>query len=132
MAQTNQNFDIYAGDTVDITVTLTDAAGASLDLTGLTLWFGVGDVVKTSADPAQIEVDPAIVIHLLPEDTVGMEGGYKHQLRGIDTSGRVETFATGTVRVAASVFQPTLAVVTPQFRLVGESPWPIERISHRA
>jgi hypothetical protein len=132
MAQANPAFDIFSGDTVDITVTLTDAAGAPLDLTGLTLWFGMGEIVKTSADPAQIEVDPAIVIHLLPEDTVGLAGGYKHQLRAIDTSGRVETFATGVARISASVFQPTLAIVTPQFRLVGESPWPTERISRRA
>ena len=110
-----QNFEMWSGDTVDITVTVTDAAGAPLDLTGVTLYWGMGDIVKVSPDG--ITTDDEVVIHLLPEDTVRLSGGHKHQLRGVDSTGRVETFLTGVVRINESVFQPDGAVVEPVVRV---------------
>jgi hypothetical protein len=96
----NQNFEMYAGDTLDITVTLTDAEGAPLDLTGLTLWWGMADIVR--------QVDESLVIHLVPADTEALIGAQRHQLRAIDISGRVETLLTGVVRITESVFQPVV------------------------
>jgi hypothetical protein len=110
MAQVNQNFEMYAGDTMDITVTLTDALGAPLDIAGLTLWWGMADIVK--------QVDETLVIHLVPEDTEALTGAQRHQLRAIDPSGRVETLLTGVVRITESVFQPELVVVEPLVRRV--------------
>jgi hypothetical protein len=98
----NQNFEMYAGDTLDITVTLTDAGGAPLDLTGLTLWWGMADVVR--------QVDETLVIHLIPADTEALIGAQRHQLRAIDVNGRVETLLTGVARITESVFQPVVMV----------------------
>ena len=111
-----QNFEMWSGDTVDITVTLTDDMGAPLDLTGITLFWGMGDILKVSPDG--IITDEAVVIHLLPEDTVGMEGGHKHQLRGVDTTGRIETFMSGVVRINQSVFQPVNEQLVTRLRLI--------------
>jgi hypothetical protein len=100
----NQNFEMYAGDTLDITVTLTDAGGAPLDLTGLTLWWGMADVVK------QVDVGETLTIHLVSADTEALIGAQRHQLRAIDVNGRVETLLTGVVRITESVFQPVVMV----------------------
>jgi hypothetical protein len=107
----NQNFEMYAGDTLDITVTLTDAEGAPLDLTGLTLWWGMADIVR------QVDVGETLTIHLVSADTEALIGAQRHQLRAIDISGRVETLLTGVVRITESVFQPVV-VVEPVVRRV--------------
>lgn len=109
-----QVFDLYSGDSVDLTVDFQPA----LDLTGLTLWWGMGDVVKSSVDPTQIELGETVVIHLVPDDTVEMEGGNRHQLRTVDDAGRVTTLAVGIARITASVFQPPGPEVAPVHRLV--------------
>jgi hypothetical protein len=98
------NFDMYSGDTVDIAVTLTDATGQPLDPTNLTLWWGMADIVKKSPDITY--VDNIVTVHLLSTDTIGMSGPHKHQLRGVDSTGRVETFLYGVGRITLSVFQP--------------------------
>jgi hypothetical protein len=104
-----QVFDMYSGDSIDITVDFQPP----LDTTGLVLWWGMGGIVKSSVDPAQIEMGEAVVIHVLPEDTVGLSGGYKQQLRSVDGSGRVATLAYATMRVTESVFQPPGVMVQP-------------------
>jgi len=119
---TGQNFELYSGDTADVSFTLTDAQGLPLVLTGTVLWWGMGDIVKTSPEGITL-TDNIATVHLMPEDSIELTTvGLRHQLRAVDPTGRVETFATGVCRVTESVFQP---VVTPvvaglrTLRLVG-------------
>lgn len=114
------NMDIYSGDTVDIIVTLIDAIGLPLDLTHIELWWGMTEIIKKSPDEITY-VDNIVTVHLLPTDTTGMSGPHKHQLRGVDPSGRVETFLYGVCRITASVFQPDAEEepVVRTLRLVG-------------
>ena len=121
MAQTNQNFDLYSGDTADISFTLTDSQGLPLVLTDLVLWWGMGEIIKFSPDGITV-LDNTATVHLVPDDSVDLiTGGLRHQLRAVDPSGRVETFATGVCRVTESVFQPGVVVVpgVRTLRLVG-------------
>jgi len=119
---TNQNFELYSGDTADVSFTLTDAHGLPLVLTDFVLWWGMGDIIKTSPEDITL-TDNIATVHLAPADSIELTtGGLRHQLRAVDPTGRVETFATGVCRVTESVFQP---VVTPiviglrTLRLVG-------------
>ena len=115
---TGQNFDLYSGDTADIAFTLTDAAGLPLILDGLTLWWGMGEIVKTSPEGITL-ADNTATVHLAPEDSIELTTvGLRHQLRAVDVNGRVETFATGVCRVTQSVFQPAAAPVEAGARIL--------------
>lgn len=117
----NQNFDLYSGDTADVSFVLTDAQGTPLVPAGLTLWWGMGDILKSSPDGITVEESTATV-HLDPGDSKELAtGALRHQLRAVDPSGRVETFATGVCRVTQSVFQPVVAVGMRTLRLVGNA-----------
>ena len=121
----NQNFELYSGDTADISFVLTDVQGLPLVLTGLVLWWGMGDILKSSPDDITVE-DNIATVHLVPDDSIELTtGGLRHQLRAVGLTGRVETFATGVCRVTESVFQPVIGVVivpgVRTLRLVGGS-----------
>ena len=121
MAQTNQNFDLYSGDTADISFTLTDSQGLPLVLTDLVLWWGRGEIIKFSPDGITV-LDNTATVHLVPADSIELTTvALRHQLRAVDPTGRVETFATGVCRVTESVFQPGVVVVpgVRTLRLVG-------------
>ena len=121
MAQTNQNFDLYNGDTADISFTLTDSQGLPLVLTDLVLWWGMGEIIKFSPDGITV-LDNTATVHLVPADSIELTTvALRHQLRAVDPTGRVETFATGVCRVTESVFQPGVVVVpgVRTLRLVG-------------
>ena len=123
MAQANQNFELFSGDTADLSFVLTDAVGLPLILSNLTLWWGMGDILKVSPDGITI-LDNTATVHLAPADSIELTtSGLRHQLRAVDPAGRVETFATGVCRVTESVFQPTTGVIVVPgvrtLRLVG-------------
>ena len=111
--------DVFSGDTIDIYYTLVDANNFPLDLTNLTLWWGMADIIKKSPDEITYTNNVAVV-HVLPADTIGMSGPHKHQLRAVDPTGRIETLSYEVCRITASVFQPD-AIVQPTkiLRLVG-------------
>ena len=118
---TDQNFELYSGDTADISFVLTDAHGLPLVLDGLALWWGMGEIIKTSPDDITA-LDNIVTVHLAPADSIELPtAGMRHQLRAVAVNGRVETFATGVCRVTQSVFQPGVVVVpgVRTLRLVG-------------
>lgn len=120
---TDQNFELYSGDTADISFALTDAHGLPLILDGLTLWWGMGGILKTSPEDITA-LDNIATVHLVPADSIELPtAGMRHQLRAVDVNGRVETFATGVCRVTESVFQPATGIVVVPgvrtLRLVG-------------
>lgn len=112
------NFDMYSGDTVDIIVDLFNADGFPLDVTNITMWWGMMGIIKTSPDEIS-SVGNRVTVHLSPEDTVDMSGPHKHQLRGVDPTGRVETFLYGVCRITESVFQPPTTDTVRVIQLVG-------------
>ena len=120
MALIGQNFAMFAGDTVQVALTLTDADGAALDLTSLTLLWGLGPLnagpatlLKTSTLPTQIEITDApgglAILYLMPADTAALRGTYRQELKAFDATGAVETLMTGQVAVSPSSLLPVSA-----------------------
>jgi len=123
MAELDQNFEMFAGDHADVDVSLFDADGNALDLTGAILRWGLGPmdaspptVLKSSEVPEEIEISSTedgvfATIHLVPGDTRLIQWMARHELRLIDAEGRYEMLMVGTVRIyasAQSVPVPTL------------------------
>lgn len=113
MAETGQDITIFAGNDVSIELTLYDAAGDALDLTGATLEWGMATLrateatlLKTSADAAEIEITDAegglATVYLDAVDTAVLGGTYRHEVRMVGTSGAT-TLLTGAVTIKASI-----------------------------
>lgn len=99
-------YTAYAGDTLEIAVTVTDEAGAALPLTGAALVYviynsaGAEKVHKVSG--AGITTDGNVAtIAIAAGDTALLERAY-HELQVTDTSGNVSTLLAGPIR-----FDPT-------------------------
>lgn len=118
MALINQDLVIFAGDTVYVALSLSDADGAPLNLSNLTLLWGLGPLnagpatlLKTSTVSGQIDIDADpttgfAILRLVPADTVALRGTFRQELKAIDASGAVETLMTGRVVVSPSSLQP--------------------------
>ncbi len=112
-----QDFDMVEGNSFIITVTVTTAAGAVVNLTdGHVTWTlrrssndNLAAITKgntspltgvTLTDPTQGEFE----IALLPADTKGLEGDYYHEAVFTDAVGNVSTLFCGTVTITRSVY----------------------------
>jgi len=107
MTETGQNFTMWSGDTKVIEVTITDASGNAVNLTGATISYvlqrSVGSTVTISKTTASgISITDAsggvFQITLDASDTARLSGSsYYHECQITDTSGNVSTVFTGTV-----------------------------------
>lgn len=112
MARVNQNATIWAGDTVNLDVAVTNSAGAAKDITGATIAYvlfnepaGATVLTKTTAD--DIAITPGtgglFTITLEPADTESVApGAYYHEAEVTDISGNVATVLTGKVTIMRS------------------------------
>lgn len=107
-----QNIEVYQGETKKVAVTVTDADGAALDLTGLDAeWrltsmrdevplvaktVGAG-ITFTDAAAGKLEVELGAV------DTDQAEGVYRHELR-LSGADYAATVLAGVVTVRDSIF----------------------------
>lgn len=103
MAAEHQNAELYAGDSAELEIALTDEEGAALDLSGATLaWklartpHAAAEVSKASGSGISISGSTATVA-LDDTETADLLGDYWHQLVVTDASGNVSTLATGTI-----------------------------------
>lgn len=107
-----QNFEMFAGDTRQITISVTDEDGAALPLTGYdAIWvvykqttkelilskvLGSGIMIPTPANGQ-------IIIDLLPEDTEDITPGkYLHECEISTSSTDVSTVTTGIIKILYS------------------------------
>lgn len=106
MTETGQKFTMWSGDTKVLEVTITDASGNAVNLTGATISYvlqrSVGSTVtisKTTDDGISITDASGGVfqITLDASDTASLSGSYYHECQITDTSGNVSTVFTGTV-----------------------------------
>lgn len=113
MTEINQDATLYAGDDRTLRFTLTDAAGAPLNLTGYELaWAlrGAGGLVEIAKSLGSgiavvgLATAGVVDVTLTHTDTIGLGAfGHPHQLEGTDASGNVSTLAEGVITVRASV-----------------------------
>jgi hypothetical protein len=113
MATTDQNATIYAGDTVNINVVVTDpATGDPKNLAGATVQWAMfreykGTVVLTKDTDAGItitdEANGALTIALDASDTENVRPDiYAHEVEVTDSGGNVSTVTTGYITLEAS------------------------------
>jgi hypothetical protein len=105
MATKNQNFEMFAGDTKAVTVTV-----AGVDLTGATVKWAMKksifnaepDVYKDTAAGISVITADKFTIALAPADTELLTGTYYHEASVTDVSGNVSTVLTGTITINRS------------------------------
>ena len=107
-----QNFEIFQGDTKQITISVTDEDGAILPLTGYdAIWVVYKQtskeliISKVLASGISIPTpsNGEIIIDLLPEDTeTVIPGTYLHECEISTSPIDVSTVSTGTIKVLYS------------------------------
>ena len=118
---TEADLEIFSGDTLDISVNVTDQSNVAVDLTGSdVLWQlakadwktnPVPIVLKSSAVAGEIIVTPGtggnFVVKLLSGDTTGMPAGtYYHESQVTLADGTIGTTTTGKFKVKANLIDP--------------------------
>ncbi len=109
MAAIRQNFEMHQGDDVSVAFSVTDDAGAVVDLTGTTVVWRMAPS-KYSASPSiskstasGITVTDAVggkfTVAIDAADTAGLGGIYYHEAQVTDAGGKVTTVATGWLTV---------------------------------
>jgi len=115
MTQTNQDVELWAGDTKQLVVTVTDDAGDPKDLTGATVrWILQGRPADSSplldkdndAKGGVTIVDAAggvFRVDLSPEDTEELSPRtYYHEAEVTDASGNISTVLIGSLVIHRS------------------------------
>ena len=104
MTIVGQNYTMFSGDSKVITVTVTDADGAAVNLTGATISYVIfddGSATITKTVGSGITVTDAaagtFTITLAASDTASLAGAYYHECQVTDSSGNISTIFTGTV-----------------------------------
>jgi len=118
MATPKTDFEMYAGDTRKLIVTVVDQDGIDVDLIGgsVTWQLAKSDwkkdpdasvlVTKTSG-AGQIELaDGSFIVNLQPADTAGFDGSYYHEAQVTLADGTVGTPLVGKVKVKPNLITP--------------------------
>lgn len=107
----NQNFEMYAGDTKNVSVTITNSSGAVVNLTGAVItWvltFQSGTLQKATATGTITVANPAtgvFTFNLLPIDTTGKQGVFNHGVEMVDATGNASTLLTGLATIVPTIF----------------------------
>ncbi len=112
MTKTAQDFELYQGETKEVTVNTDDAAGAAKVLTGGTATFGAyrsledpkPEVVlkKSGGDVSFVNVDgtdDGIRFTLDPKDSARLSGDYPFIVDAVDSAGDEAVVLAGTMKV---------------------------------
>ena len=111
MATTGQNFTMWAGDTKEITFTITDATnlvGASAKW-GLSLHTAMNPLLisKSSTDATQIVIDSTgttFTVYLLSSETADLsETVYYHEAEVEDVAGNLCTVSVGEITMQSDL-----------------------------
>lgn len=108
-----QNFRAVSGDNITVGVTVTDADGAAVDLTGATIRWSArklgeaANAIEKSSGAGEVELtDPTageFEVELEPADTDDLEGVFQHESEITDVAGRVTTVAIGAMTLTEDV-----------------------------
>lgn len=107
MTTKNQNFEMYAGNTKNIVVTVAD-----VNLTGATVKWAMKKTIY-DAEPAVAKTTAAgiavtdattgiFTVTLFPADTRNLSGTYQHEAEITDAPGNVSTVLTGQLTIHLS------------------------------
>lgn len=106
---TDQNFEMFQGDDKDLVITVTDSAGAAVDLTGAAIAWQMARTARSATPNVSKSVGSGIVItdapggictiSLDPTDTEGLTGDFYHELEVTDAQANITTVLSGTVTI---------------------------------
>jgi hypothetical protein len=113
MTAVNQDFKIVAGDSKNITITITNDDGVGLNLLNATIKWVLKKSTKNTANVLlKTEIDGITItdsqngvmqIKLLPSDTLELGGSrLYHECEVTDQSGNVSTVTSGIVSISHS------------------------------
>jgi hypothetical protein len=108
LTATEANFEMFAGDTFEITNAVTDDDDEPVILTNATIKWALKRSAKSAVDEVYKDQDDGInvnlnefTIPLLPEDTVDLDGLYYHECE-VTHDGDVFTSFYGQVTIRPS------------------------------
>jgi hypothetical protein len=130
MTITNQNVDVFRGDTALLEISLTDANGDPFALTaGGTIKYRVANSAHASEDEALIRkelgsgidlISGVAEVSLLTDDTDLDPQSYYHELKIYD-QGDVATAMTGNFQVRQALSMPQIKQATVKLALTGST-----------
>lgn len=120
MTSVNQNIGsstdpFYSGDTREITVTVTDKAGAAVDCSSVVIVYGLDTVPHSGGTPLVSKTSGAgdfsiggdgsneITFTLDPADTADLNGTYYHEMEITNDDDEVATVLEGTVVIVGDM-----------------------------
>jgi hypothetical protein len=109
MSHNVQNFEIHAGDSRDIVVTVTDSQGGAFDLTGAAIAWQLARSAGSTSPAVSKSLGGGIAITdgpngvftvtLDPADTAALSGLYYHEAEVTDGAGNRSTVLSGVATV---------------------------------
>lgn len=106
IAEADQNFNMYAGETKAIQITITGVESIQAAHWALTNKSNLTKLVEKESGTGGITiVGNVVTIALDPEDTANLGGSYHHECRVEDANGDIETVAVGTVVIYQTAFK---------------------------
>ena len=106
------DYEAYAGDTLQITLTVLDESGAPLDVSSAAMIYIVRDrnnveVLRKTSAAGTIAASGNIATVLIGAgDTASLDGQAYHELQATDASGNVSTLLAGWVRFRRTEIEP--------------------------
>lgn len=107
MTKKAQNFEMWAGDSKSLVITVTGSSGAGHDLSGASVVWTLKEnvdsasLIKRSTDSGcGISISTStLTISLSPTHTENLSGVYYHEGEATDPTGDVSTLFVGTARI---------------------------------
>jgi len=104
---TEASFEMHAGDTKTLLITIVDEDGAAANLTGAALRYvmarGANPLVVKTTSGGEITIAANVAtVPLLAADTAPLDGMYFHEMELIQGSDKA-TVLTGTVTISPTV-----------------------------
>lgn len=106
------DYEAYAGDTLNITLTVLDESSTPLDVSGAAMIYVVRNrnnaevLRKTTADGTIAVSGNVATVLIAAGDTAALDGQAYHELRATDGSGNVSTLLAGWVRFRHTEIEP--------------------------
>lgn len=98
-----QNFNLYAGETKKLVITIRDEDENLVDLTGASIAWTMGSVHKSTDDGSISIVGLGVMEILLSSSDTATPGSSKHECRMTDSQGNVVTLFTGEVNIRTTL-----------------------------
>ncbi|WP_018933279.1 BppU family phage baseplate upper protein [Gracilibacillus lacisalsi] len=101
-----KDIKLISGDSMKLTVTVTESDGSIVDLTNATaIKFGFSGVLKELGTGITVidAIGGVFEVELLPADTEATSGNYPYECKLTDSTGRVSTVLNGLMIIKKSV-----------------------------